>query len=383
MTLAGVVKEDLACPGSSLPEKRNIKRLDAGERLSYSVAILNQELNQDLIDATATLRAVVPDGDNATDPDRLNNPTADVGPGRRVTIHNPSRDVGLIPRGTLQSVSFDLDVASNATFPEQIEMVFGLKARRNGLPVETVIVFLHTLDMDMEALRYSSDFPTGGSEVRVYDGEFFDPFDPHLNSETFIFQDASDTSFGGGNPQWAPGAAEPKAPWTFDLDNEGFTSARRFDSDPGLNLQLNLNLWHWMNTGECGFQSNDAGQTDPDYSDPNNVVAGAGGIWHTGTIGLDPPEPARKESNGRSGFDLGCEDYDIPGDASTPTNEQVLDVLSSPEFHRVHVGPDSNGFNYTLEFSRLAFNSQMDTADANVILGWEVDSDNHFNARAR
>jgi len=26
LTLAGVVKEDLACPGSSLPEKRNIKR---------------------------------------------------------------------------------------------------------------------------------------------------------------------------------------------------------------------------------------------------------------------------------------------------------------------------------------------------------------------
>ena len=345
--------------------------LDAGERLSYSVAILNQELSQDLIDAVGTLRAVLPDGDNATDPARLNNPSAD----NLVTIYNPQRDVGLIPRGSLQSVSFDIRVSDNATFPNQIEMVFGLSARRNGLPVQSTIVFLHTLNMDMESFRYSSDFPTGGSETRVYAGELFDVLNPQLAAETFIFADASDTSFGGGNPQWDVGAAEPKAPWTFDLDNENFLSRRRFDSNPGLNLQLNLNLWHWMNTGECGFQSNDVTQTDGDYSSPQHFVSGTGGIWHTGTIGVDPPEPARKAVNGRTGFDLGCEDYDIPNDASTPINEQVLDVLSSPVFHRVHQVPDANGFNYTLQFSRLAFNTQIDIADANVILGWELDPD--------
>ncbi|MFQ5669161.1 MAG: S8 family serine peptidase [Acidobacteriota bacterium] len=350
--------------------------LDAGERLSYTIAMVNEELNADLIDAVATLRAVIPDGDNATDPLRLNNIPADSGNQQKIQIHNPSRDVGLIPSGTLQAISFDIEVEPDVAFPDQIEMIFGLSARRNGLPVESTAVFLHTLNMDLESFRYSTDFPNGGTEVRTFAGEFFfDPNDPELGAQTFVFEDASSTAFGGGNPQWAAAAPEPKAPWTFDLDNEGFITTRRFDSDPGLNLQLNLNLWHWANTGECGFQSNDPSQIDPDFSDPNNIIRGQGGIWHTGTIGTDPPEAGRKLSNGRTGFDLGCEDYDIPNDASSPTNEQVLDVLQSPVFHRVHVNPDPNGFNYTLEFTRFAFNNQLDIADINAIVGWELDPD--------
>ena len=341
--------------------------LDADERLSYSVSFLNQELETDLIDAVATLRAVIPDLNNVADPGRLDNTPADSGPQMKVRILNPSRDIGLVPRGTLQAVGFDLEVMPNVAFPQQIEMVFGISARRNGLPVQSLTILRHTLNMDEQSSRYSTDFPTGGTEVRAYAGEFADPLDPEIDAETFTFADATLTTFGGGNPLWTNAAAEPKAPWTFDLNNEGFTTARRFDSTPGQTLDLALSLWHWMNTGECGFQSNAPGQIDGQ--------GGTGGIWHTGTIGLNPPEAARKQINGRTGFDLGCEDYDVPGDLSTPTNEQVLDVLSSPEFHRVHVNPDANGFTYTLEFSRFAFNNQLDTADANAIIGWELDPD--------
>ncbi|MFQ5718377.1 MAG: S8 family serine peptidase [Acidobacteriota bacterium] len=373
--------------------------LDAGERVTYSVSFLNQELDADLIDAVATLKAFVPT--DSPDMACQGQPADEPGPCKKISILNPSRDIGLVPRGTLQAVSFDVVVEPDVVFPEQIDMKFSISARRNGLPVGTTpsmggveVVFRHTLDMDMESLRYSTDFPTGGSQIVIYAGELFDPLNPDIPPELFTFADATDTSFGGGNPQWDPNSPGPRAPWTFDLDNEGFTTARRFDSSPGLNQQLNLNLWHWMNTGECGFQSNEGVCTagfnvgnacgtdaecingiDDGTCSQIDGQGGAGGIWHTGTIGLNAPEPARQPANGRDGFDLGCEDFDVPSDPGTPTNESVLDVLSSPIFHRVHVSPDANGFAYTLEFARLGFNAQVDTADANVIIGWELDPD--------
>ncbi|MFQ5768389.1 MAG: hypothetical protein ACE5ID_10465, partial [Acidobacteriota bacterium] len=197
--------------------------LDAGEILDYKVAVLNREEQADLIDAVATLRAVFPDGDNASDPARLNNLPADNGPGRKVRILQPTRDVGLIPRGSLQAISFGIVVQPNVSFPEQIEMVFGLSAKRNGLSTEFTSVFLHTLNMDEESFAYSTDFPTGGMETRVNAGEFLN-LGPGLEPQTFVFQDATTTAFGGGNPQWASTAPEPKAPWTFDLNDEGFTT---------------------------------------------------------------------------------------------------------------------------------------------------------------
>jgi hypothetical protein len=348
--------------------------LDANEDLVYSVAFVSQELDGELYDVKATLKAcavgtIQPDGSC----------TEAVG----IEIFDPVQNVGTLAPGHEQTASFNIHVKATALFPTQIEIVFGLSAIKNGLTADSHTVFHHILDADTWSspdedpaisgtFYYSTDFPTGGREIRVLAGELFDPLNPDLAAETFVFQDATSSAGGGGNASLlgfnpATGLFDtPIAnnwPWTFDTDDEAWGGRRRFDSDPGDNLELaSRNTWQWSNTGECGFQSNDrATQIDGE--------GGTGGIWHSGHAASMPGTPP-----GRIGFDLGCEDYDLPG-SPDPRRETVVDAVSSPHFFRVHQNVDGDGFAYQLEFLRLAANLQLDVADGNAVFGLELDPD--------
>jgi hypothetical protein len=357
--------------------------LDQGEDLVYSVAINNTELGDSLLDVTATLTAcdagdVTPAGVCLDEADGI-------------TIINPSQSLGTIPQGKGQIASFSLRVSSAVSFPSQIQMIFGVNASRNGFTQESRSVFHHVLHTDTwsraneapatsGASYYSTDFPTGGTEIRNYAGEFWVPGDNDLAAEEFVFQNAI-TGGSGRNANLGafdalctkyPAAASCTAslgsnnwPWNFDsstTNTESFGVRRRFDSDPGANTELAAaNVWQYNNTGECGFQSNFSGQADGQ--------GGVGGMWHTGSaLSAPPPGPPR------TGYDLGCEDYDLPG-SPDPKREQVLDVLSSPQFFRVNTAADGNGFQYQLEFLRLGYNYQVDIADGNTIMAGELDPD--------
>ena len=77
------------------------------------------------------------------------------------------------------------------------------------------------------------------------------------NSPT-IFSDATTTAFGGGNPQWDPNAPGPKAPWTFDLDDEGFTDP--FGNQVTRGEFLNLMAFHQCyHAGQLGLSRRLAG----------------------------------------------------------------------------------------------------------------------------
>ena len=166
--------------------------------------------------------------------------------------------------------------------------------------------------------HYSTDFPFGGREIRVYAGEDFDPSNPDLKAEEFIFQDMTTAAFGGGNAtilgfnsstgQFENSIAN-NMPWNFDLTDEAFGARRRFDSDAGNNLELQTrNTWQWNNTGECGFQSNDSSQADfQPETGTGPFGKGVGGVWHTGHA-----ESMAGVPGGRTGYDVGCEDYDLP-----------------------------------------------------------------------
>jgi hypothetical protein len=348
--------------------------LDAGENLVYTLAFLSREEETELYDVEASLAACVagtvqPGGDCTEASD--------------IQILDPVQSMGTLHAGREQTASFNLRVRPTVTFPDQIEMVFGLSATKNGLTTGSRSVLHHLLNADTWSLAdenpavsgafyYSTDFPTGGREIRVYAGEFYDPLNPELAAEAFVFQDATTSAHGGGNSSLlgfhpATGAFDEDIannwPWTFDADHESWGARRRFDSDPGDNLELGSRFaWQWNNTGECGFQSNDrATQMDGE--------GGAGGIWHSGHAASMPSTPP-----GHIGFDLGCEDYNMPG-SPDPRRETVLDAVSSPHFFRVHASPDDGGFVYQLEFLRLAANLQVDIADGHAVFALELDPD--------
>jgi len=345
--------------------------LDAGEDLGYTIAFTNNE-NTIYSNVHATLQACVPGtivGGTCT-------------PATGVAVLDSPKTIGTMGAGFAQTVTFNVRVDGGVTFPNQIQMLLQVSAALNGLTVGNETVYNHVLNVDAfddpalsaavdGVFRYSTDFPNGGTEIRILAAEAADPLDPLLDAETFVFDDATPAAGAGiiGNTTLLGFDAPTQRfttpiannwPWTFDSNNEGWAARRRFDSDPGANLELAArNDWVHSTSGQCGFQSNAVGQTDGQ--------GGTGGIWHTGTtITLDPT---------RTGFDLGCENHEVPGDATDPKREQVLDVVSSPIFHRIHSGRDSNGFAYTVEFTRMAHNQQWSGLDNNAIFAQELDPD--------
>ncbi|MFQ5718176.1 MAG: S8 family serine peptidase [Acidobacteriota bacterium] len=396
--------------------------LDAGEQLVYTVAFASQEEGTDLHDVTATLTACtagsagscrdVPrdgtaqtfcgDGTSCVTDADCDPSACHTQPGVRVL--DPVQRLGTISPGRPQSVSFNVQVATGVSFPDQFDMQFRLAAVGSGLTHTSETRFHHLLDADTWSrpdespavsgvFHYSTDFPTGGQEIRLYAGELASPADPSLDAELFVFDDATTAAFGLGNAQLGDalgGASVPNNwPWTFDLDDEAFRTRRRFDSDAGLNAELaDTSVWQHSTSGECGFQSN-AGtceggsrpgapcETAADChggacrtAAATDGQGGQGGIWHTGFAASDPDTPP-----GRTGFDLGCEDYDVPFDPGDHARRFVLDTLSSPRFFRVHANVDAHGFAYTLSFTRLAANLQVSIGDASVIMAGELDPD--------
>lgn len=361
--------------------------LDKNEDLVYTVNFTNQEEGDALLDVTATLTACTP---GTVLPDGSCTPF----PG--IEVYDGTQNLGLMTAGLTQSASFNLNVKPTVTFPGQVEMVFGVSAQKNGLTVANINTFHHVLDADTwsfadedpavsGATYYSTDFPTGGREVKVYAQEFYDPLNWMFAAETFKFGDmTSSADCADANPNpiilcgnanlmgFNPGTGRfdtPIAntmPWTFDTEDEGFAQRRRFDSDPGDNLELQShNVWQWNNTGECGFQSNDRATG----TDGQTYLGGTGGVWHSGFAESMPGTPG-----GRTGYDLGCENYDIPG-SPDPKREVVIDAVSSPHFFRVKQQTDANGFAYQLEFTRYGFNIAPDVPDGNAMFGYELDPD--------
>ena len=100
------------------------------------------------------------------------------------------------------------------------------------------------------------------------------------------------------------------------------------------------------------------------------LTAGAftGGVWHTGsgvagtcTVGgaacyLDADCGANGPCNGGADNPM-CGNYGVPWDNNTAERaEFILDYFISPVIQKVNQGTDTNGFPFTVEFQRLAFN---------------------------
>ena len=345
---------------------------DAGELLSYTVAVINTSRADDYTEVTATL---IPTGPG----------------GNAVKVLDSPKSIGRLPGGQTTGIGFTLriDAAVVNALPvanRRVTLALSLDSTlRSKVISRQQFLFIHPLNADKEVLHYSTDYPAGGREIRdlnrnlqVDQADVLDPFtriqipDEDITFSTLFFADAgvvrntigedlnrNNLLDGGedvipnnmldrgilGSP--AGPSAGDKIPFNLDTNDGGFNPLRHPASEIG--LASSQNVWEYRTAGLCGFQS-----ARPD-GDPAALFQNAGaGIWHTGDG--DPATPSATAT--------GCDNHIMPVNGQTPTRAEFLfDVLHSPIIAKVHQTPDTRGFPYTVEFQRLALNLNHQTFD--------------------
>ncbi|HEU4400496.1 MAG TPA: thrombospondin type 3 repeat-containing protein [Candidatus Polarisedimenticolia bacterium] len=398
---------------------------DADERLTYSIAVKNFELKDDLNDVVATLTPVGACIAGPT-PEKACNVTADCGTGgtcstgaTAIRVLDSPKNIGRIPGGQQTGATFSIYVdkttANGLTLPNRrFNFILGFDGTARGVRVSrTTFTFPHVINADKGIEHFSTDYPNGGREVRDYNRNLqidkADTLDP-FKQVFFPDEDVTFTSLytvgtssglisnslgedlnnncvldgnediipngrldigilGSQNPACAAADRVPRVPWNFDTNDGGFYPLRHSSSKPG--LAPAATVWEWKRNGLCGFQTAiDDGAVDPGHLLPLFQNNGAG-IWHSGDGDPNTPGPAATT----------CDVYELPNDPSTPRhNEFIYDVLESPVISKVHQVPDSRGFPYTVEFQRLAFNGNFQTyyyAGGGVDFDNDIDSDKY------
>jgi hypothetical protein len=227
-------------------------------------------------------------------------------------------------------------------------------------------------------------------------------------------------------------AAAPSAgdliPWSFDTNNGGWYTARDASSAPGT-TPATLPLWHWMNNGTCGFQTQSKSGHGRCQRDAGNagrrrgvcaaltVGAFTGGAWHTGSGqvgacrtggaacyldsdctggtgpcdgrcvgGATPGAPCASSATCGGGTCvfgadyLDCGNYGVPFNAGTPRRAEFMhDYLVSPIIEKVNQGLDATGYPFTVEFQRFGFNdtAQFRYADNTVYVNIDNNTDSN------
>jgi hypothetical protein len=361
---------------------------DAGENLTFTVALLNANRGDDYTEVVATL--------------------APSGPGAAaVQVLDSPKTIGRLPGGQTAGISFSLRI--NATTLNALPVASRLatltlsldsSARSKEIGRQS-FAFTYALNSDKETFHYSTDYPAGGREIRdlnrnlqIDKADQIDPFTGiEVPDEDLVFSTMWLTDGGlvrntlgedlNNNGVRDPGedvipnsnldkgilalssgpSAGDKVPFSFDANNGGFNAFRHPNSEPGTSgVQV---LWEYHGSGLCGFQTaNPDGDGSPLFQ--NNQA----GIWHTGDGDTFTPDE----------FSTGCDNYYMPSNPATPPQAEFLfDMLESPIVAKVHQTADSRGFPYTVEFQRLAMNLNHQTLDAyaggQINLDSDIDSD--------
>ena len=212
-------------------------------------------------------------------------------------------------------------------------------------------------------------------------------------------------------------------PWNFDSNHGGWYTVRDASTIVGQS-SATYPIWHWVMNGTCGFQTQsrsncvrsdgtpgmvtatgtcttggavcttdlNCGENGPCINATCGVLTAAaftGGVWHTGSgvrgtckVGgascyLDADCGANGPCNGGAD-NPECGNYGVPWDNNTPERaEFILDYFISPVIQKVNQGTDSNGFPFTVEFQRLAFNDTVQLLYSPTLY---IDIDNNIDS---
>jgi subtilase family protein/thrombospondin type 3 repeat protein len=367
----------------------NDQFLDAGETITYSVAVVNSSILDEYTDVTATLTPYRADG---------------VTPSTKISVLDSPKNIGRMPAGQPVGVTFTVKAASDViTEGNKVVLKLTLSQGIGGtLLSHTSFTFTHAVAADRESFHYSTDYPSGSGTAVARDlnrslviepndrpGLSLGLVDETVTFSSLFFSDAStgkinnqiqgtdeaypssgildSTTDPNGNGILDRGilaSSVPTAgdlvPWDFDRNNGGWYAARDSQSVTGTS-PATLPLWHYVTHGLCGFQTQsrsncvlangtpgfdpDGGGPSPCAAIPAGLTGFVGGMWHTG--------------NGTPTSDSGaCGNYGVPFNPATPQRAELLyDVMFSPVIQKVHQGNDANGFPFTVEFQRLGYNS--------------------------
>jgi hypothetical protein len=381
-----IVQVPLLTPGR--PDRPNLvaggcdddEFLDAGEQVTYTVALYNFERADDLGDVVATL---VPTGPGA--------------PAIRV-VDSP-KNIGRLPGGLPNSVTFtlvvDAAIANSLSIANRrVDLVFTLDRTARGVDLgRATFTFAHVLNADRETLHYSTDVPQGGRKIRDFNRnlqidrpDVFDPFrqvfwpdedvvfaslwtpgttggqvtntlgeDLNGNGTLDPGEDINSNGLLDGGILASPGgpSAADRVPWNFNANSGGWSPVRTGFSKPG--SAAGAPTWEHKTNGLCGFQTSSG--------------VGGMGIWHTGDG--NPSTPSNTASV--------CDTYPYPTDGSTPAYTEVIyDFLQSPIVQKVHQTDDARGLPWTVEFQRLGLNLNVQLsgyAGGTLDLDNDIDSD--------
>jgi hypothetical protein len=362
--------------------------MDAGETVTYSVTFVNGNRDHDFVDVQASLAVAGPAA-------------------AAVRVLNSPQDIGRIPGGQISSASFvvRIDAAALnaiAVASRIVDMTLSLSsASGNAQLGRQTYSFRHALNSDYETFHYSTDYPLGSREVRDINRNLQidrpDQIDPFIGivlpdeDVTFASMDIPGTATGlvtnrlgedtdgdgtrdtneidlipngvldRGILVEVPGTGSPAvpalpAPFSFDRNAGGFSAIRHPFSRPG---NAALNVWEHVRNGQCGFQT-----AVGDGNGSNGFQNLSAGVWHSGD-GISTTPSATGA----------CENHLIATSGDTPPGTEFLqDFMVSPVIAKVHQTLDARLLPYTAEFQRLGFNVNMQTADDNTGLNWNVDN---------
>jgi subtilase family protein/thrombospondin type 3 repeat protein len=397
--------------------------MDAGENVTYSVTFVNGNTDHDLTDVQATLlvSGLCSNAVTTTCTTAAQCPAGGTCSASAVRVLNSPQNLGRIPGGQFTSATFALRIDGAAlpaaTAARIVDMTVRLEANNPDIQLSRQeFKFRHALNSDEETFHYSTDYPSGGREIRDFNRnlqidkpDMTDPFigivlpDEDVNFSTLfldidpgapvritnmlgedidgdLVRDSNETDLvpngaldggilrsciGGTEPGTAcavngdcngGGTCGPLVPWNFDtLGGGGYQAFRYAFSRPG--GAAGKQPWEHVRTGVCGFQS-----AIPDGDSAPGFQNLGAGIWHTGDG--SPTTPGTT-----------CEDHLSAGDLGTPAGtEFIQDFLISPVVAKVHQVLDDRGLPYTAEFQRLGFNLLIQTADENAGLNFNLDN---------
>ncbi len=376
--------------------------MDAGETLDYRIAFLQSD-SETLEDVQVSLRCVltdsdspktcIPDSGGCADPNRTNNAACS-----QLTVLDSPKVIGDVPSNGAVSANFTVRPATSITGTPEIEMILGVKASKSGRTVEGLAVSRHFLDADETSFFYATDFPTGGTETRDFNGNetienpstsYGEYFTEDYKFETRTYSDLTATGFNN--------AASLEIPWNFDSTTKGgyhgsstvfrsglaqltdrtvLANLAQFgedmnynsvldsgeDRDP-VNLQLDQN---WSTQGGCGWQTRGAITT--------------GGVWHTGRIDTTalPTCTASGAASAR------CQLTEtIPGVFGA---NQWWELLLTPVISKVNKCPPSGPASclgredqpgqavFGVEIQEFEWNALLDLPDRFSLVTWEFDT---------
>jgi len=394
----------------------NDENFDAGEVVTYGVALQNRSRTDFYADVNATL---TPSGPGAA----------------ALRVIDSPKNIGSMPGSSNNGVFFHVyvnpTIANGLAVANRIvTMTLTLDSLVKGQRVgRQTYAFTHAINSDRESFFYSTDYPAGSArEVRDINRNLeIDPpdtVDPFLGfivpredvtfsslfsgsgapAGQFTNQQGEDldlngprcvggpnnglpcttsvpdcdnppglpvegqcTQFNGSERDIQPNglldrgilvdnnpAGTDFVPWNFDANSGGWIPFRH----PGSNAAgISTNpVWEHKTTGGlCGFQTSGPGF----------------GIWHTGDGDSTTPDGAATV----------CDNHAQPNDLATPSKvELIMDVLESPIVAKVNQNSDARGFAYVVEFQRFGFNEQIQTFDGyaggGINIDNNVDSDN-------